>query len=404
MKDNEYIQLLTFIKDRIQQAQVKTVAVANSQMLWLYWQLGNIILANQAQKGWGAKVIDLVSADLKKEFPQMKGFSARNILYMKQFAEAYNFQTIPLLTLLEEKMKAAKPMTQSLAKELLIMENGYSQFTQQPVAQIQNTENQEIAITQQAVAQLEEGTFLSSVISKISWSHHVVLMDKEPHLGKRLWYMINTLEHGNSRNVLSMQIQSGLFERQVTTAKINNFTKTLPPVQSDFANYLLKDPYIFDFVQAKEKADERNIEEQLTNHVTKFLLELGQGFAFIGRQVHFEIGNQDFYADLLFYHTKLHCYVVVELKARPFEPGDASQLNFYVNLVNDKMKSSHDNDTIGLLLCKGKNEVVAEYALKGYSAAIGVSDYQFSKAIPEELKSALPQIEEIEKEFENMNK
>ena len=211
--------------------------------------------------------------------------------------------------------------------------------------------------------------------------------------------MLNSLEHGNSRNMLAMKIESRLFERRVVTKKITNFSRTMPSAQSDFANYLLKDPYIFDFVQAKEKADERNIEEQLANHVTKFLLELGQGFAFIGRQVHFEIGQQDFYADLLFYHTKLHCYVVVELKARPFEPGDASRLNFYINVVNDKLKTLSDNDTIGLLLCKGKNEIVAEYSLKGYSNAIGVSDYQISKAVPEELKSQLPAIEDIEEEF-----
>jgi len=400
MKDKEYTLLLAFVKDRIQQAQVKTVAVANSQMLWLYWQLGNTILASQAQKGWGSKVIDLLSVDLKKEFPNLKGFSSRNLKYMRAFAESYHAGVIRQYAFIQEKLKT-EVISQHMVSELLISD--HSVFVQQPVAQIQSTDNHNVIFTQQAVAQLEESAFLTSVISKISWSHHVVLMDKEPHLGKRLWYMLNSLEHGNSRNILAMQIQSGLFERQVTSTKINNFTKTLPPVQSDFANYLLKDPYIFDFVQAKEKADERSIEEQLTNHVTKFLLELGQGFAFIGRQVHFEIGNQDFYADLLFYHTKLHCYVVVELKARPFEPGDASQLNFYVNVVNDKLKSTHDNNTIGLLLCKGKNEVAAEYALKGYSSAIGVSDYQFSKAIPDELKSALPQIEDIEKEFEDID-
>lgn len=227
-------------------------------------------------------------------------------------------------------------------------------------------------------------------------------MDKEPHLGKRFWYMLNSIEHGNSRNILAMQIESNLFERQITAKKINNFERTLPAPQTDFANYLLKDPYIFDFVQAKEKADERNIEEQLTSHITKFLLELGQGFAFIGKQVHFKVGEQDFFADLLFYHTKLHCYVVVELKARPFEPGDASQLNFYVNVVNDKLKTTTDNNTIGLLLCKGKNEVVAEYSLKGYTNAIGVSDYQLSKAIPDELKSSLPKIDDIEEEFKGL--
>ena len=211
--------------------------------------------------------------------------------------------------------------------------------------------------------------------------------------------MLHILEHGISRNVLGLQIESGLFERQVKAKKINNFERTLPQPQTDFANYLLKDPYIFDFVQAKEKADERNIEEQLASHITKFLLELGQGFAFVGRQVHFEIGDSDFYADLLFFHTRLHAYVVVELKARPFEPGDAGQLNFYVNVVNDRIKGPQDGNTIGLLLCKGKNEVLAEYALKGYNQPMGISDYQVSRAIPEELKSSLPDISDLENEL-----
>ena len=213
--------------------------------------------------------------------------------------------------------------------------------------------------------------------------------------------MLNTLEHGNSRNILGMQIESGLFERQIKAKKINNFHRILPSPDTDFANYILKDTYIFDFVQATDKANERNIEQQLTQHIIMFLLELGQGFAFIGKQVHFKIGEDDFYADLIFYHTKLHAYVVVELKAKPFKPGDASQLNFYVNVVNDKMKAKGDNDTIGLLLCKGKNNTVAEYALKGYNNAIGISDYQFSKALPEELKSSLPQIEDLERVLMN---
>ena len=407
MNQYSYKDLLVEVKNRIREAQVKTVSAANSQMLLLYWQMGNIILSNQAKQGWGAKVIDLLSADLKKEFPQLKGFSARNMLYMKQFAEAYAIETIQAYCLIESKIKVANLVSQALIKEVLGIENAHFLLAQQPVAKLKTSDNEAFEITQQPVAQFNsnvpqpvaffsEHLFLESILANISWSHHVVLMDKEPHLGKRLWYMLNSLEHGNSRNVLAMQIESGLFERQIAAKKITNFTKTLPPPQSDFANYLLKDPYIFDFVQAKEKADERNIEEQLAEHITKFLLELGQGFAFIGRQIHFEIGGSDFYADLLFYHTSLHCYVVVELKARPFEPGDASQLNFYVNVVNDKLKKKGDNDTIGLLLCKGKNEVVAEYSLKGYNNAIGISDYQISKAIPEELKSALPQIEDIE--------
>jgi predicted nuclease of restriction endonuclease-like (RecB) superfamily len=403
MLHDSYKALLSDIKSRISEAQVRTVSAANSQMLLLYWQLGHLILNSQSDKGWGAKVIDQLSADLRKEFPSMKGFSNRNLLYMKQFAERYDNETISKLIYFEASIRELPIVSQVALTRLLLPDIEHDVIAQQAVAQLQVHDYQPDEISQQAVAQLREDLFLQSVLARISWSHHIVLMDKEPHLGKRFWYMLNSLEHGNSRNVLAMQIESGLFERQVAAKKLTNFERTLPPPQSDFANYLLKDPYIFDFVQAKEKADERSIEEQLANHVTKFLLELGQGFAFMGRQVHFEIGGSDFYADLLFYHTKLHCHVIVELKARPFEPGDASQLNFYVNVANDKLKTKHDNDTIGLLLCKGKNEVLAEYSLKGYSNAIGVSDYQISKAIPEELKSSLPQVEDIENELRGLN-
>ncbi len=403
MKFNQYKELLQEVKLKIQHAQIRTVMAANSQMLLLYWQLGNYILANQQTNGWGAKIIPQLSLDLKRAFPTIKGFSSRNLLYMKQFAESYPYSIIDAFVKIELQIKADSNVSQHLFVQLLQTKNNQFLIAQQPVAKLEDTTH---AISQQAVAKLRteeessfEELFLQSILARISWSHHIVLMDKEVHLGKRFWYMLNSLEHGNSRNVLAMQIESGLYERQVSNKKTSNFVHTLPPIQSNYANYLLKDPYIFDFVQAKEKADERNIEEQLASHITKFLLELGQGFAFIGRQVHFEIGGDDFYADLLFYHTRLHCYVVVELKARPFEPGDASQLNFYVNVVNDKLKVTKDNDTIGLLLCKGKNEVIAEYALKGYNNAIGISDYQISKAIPEELKSLLPQVEDIENEF-----
>jgi len=228
-------------------------------------------------------------------------------------------------------------------------------------------------------------------------------MDKVPHTGKKFWYMLNTIEHGNSRNVLAMQIESGLFERQITAKKISNFSRTLPAPHTDFANHMLKDPFIFDFIQAKEKADERNIEQQLTEHITRFLLELGQGFAFVGKQMHFEVGKTDCYIDLLFYHIRLHAYVVVELKNRAFQPGDASQLNFYINLVNDKLKGEEDRDTIGILLCKGKDEVLAEYALRGINQPIGVTDYQLGKAVPTELKSQLPDIATLEQELSRDN-
>ncbi|MDB5014212.1 MAG: putative nuclease of restriction endonuclease-like (RecB) superfamily, family, partial [Daejeonella sp.] len=327
MNDKKYAEILSEIKLKIQEAQIKVIISANSQMLLLYCQLGNYILENQVAEGWGAKIIDSLSHDLQKEFPKIKGFSVRNLKYMRSFAASYPIEVIDLILNLELKLK----------------ENVSE--VQQAVALLEASA-QEPVIVQQAVAQLQEQTFLKAIICKLSWSHHVILLDKVKSLGQRFWYMLNSLEHGNSRNALAMQIESGLFHRQISAKKTTNFLKTLPEPQTDLAHYILKDPYIFDFVQAKEKADERDIEQQLTDHITKFLLELGQGFAFVGKQVAFQIGGTDYYTDLLFYHIRLHAYVVVELKARPFEPKDAGQLNFYVNVVNDKMKGPGDNDTI----------------------------------------------------------
>lgn len=390
--DKDYKALLTLVKDQIGISKVKAVSVANKEMLLLYWKLGSLILINQSNKGWGAKVIDMLSQDLRIELPAQKGFSIRNLKYMRKFALDYQLDTI------EKLSKASVQLSKDQKSQSGVL-SIVSEFVQQPAAQLESIDSQEVEFMQQLVAQKTEEHFLASVISSISWSHHIILMDKEPHLGKRLWYMHHSIEHGISRNILAMQIESNLFNRQIEATKSSNFSTVLPPAESDFANYLLKDPYIFDFVQAKEKTDERSIEEQLANQITKFLLELGKGFAFVGRQMHFLVGDADFYADLVFYHINLKCYVVVELKAREFRPGDASQLNFYVNVANDYLKTEGDNETIGLLLCKGKNEVVAEYSLKGFSNALGVSNYEISKVIPEEMKSDLPQIEEIQSEL-----
>ncbi|WP_414017948.1 PDDEXK nuclease domain-containing protein [Chitinophaga sancti] len=318
---------------------------------------------------------------MKKAFPSVKGFSSRNLLYMKQFAEAYPITMLQTFNQLEEELSVEKTSSYDWNNKLILIEK------------------QSITITQQPAAQFTESVFLKAVVARVTWSHQMVLLDKVTDPGKRFWYMLNTIEHGNSRNILASQIDTNLFERQVTTKKITNFSKTLPEPNTDFATYIMKDPYIFDFVQAKEKADERNIEQQLTDHITKFLLELGKGFAFIGKQVHIEIGGQDFYIDLLLYHIRLHAYVVVELKARDFQPEDTGKLNFYINVVNDKLKGTGDSDTIGMLLCKGKNEVMAEYALKGIGHPIGVAEYQLAKAIPEELKSQLPDISDLENEL-----
>jgi predicted nuclease of restriction endonuclease-like (RecB) superfamily len=274
-------------------------------------------------------------------------------------------------------------------------------ITQEPLAQIQDISETLARITQQPVAQIEQ-LFTNSSIAKINWASHVILMNSKLNLGLRYWYIKQAVEFGWSSNILDLQIKSGLFQRQIEKQKVNNFTATLPKPQSDLANYLLKDPYIFDLAGVKERADERDIEEQLVTHVTKYLLEMGTGFAFVARQKHFQIGDKDFYADLVLYNIKLHAYVVVELKATPFKPEYTGQLNFYINVVNDKLKGEYDNKTIGLLLCRGKDEVMAQYALEGYNQPMGVSDYQLSKAIPEELKSTLPSIEEVEQELSHL--
>ncbi len=270
------------------------------------------------------------------------------------------------------------------------------QNTQQAVALIPETNMTSPAITQQDVAQFDEQTFLTSPLANISWSHHIILLDKVRDYKKAFWYMLNTIENGTSRNTLALQIESELFERQMKVKKMNNFSRTLPSPQSDFANYIMKDPYIFDFVQAKASADERNIELQLENQMMRFLLELGKGFAFVGRQIRVNIGDSDYFLDLLFYHLHMRCYVVIELNAKKFEPGDAGQLNFYINVVNDRFKTDHDQSTIGILFCKGKNEIMVENALTGYNQPMGISDYELSKIIPQDLQAELPSIEEIE--------
>jgi predicted nuclease of restriction endonuclease-like (RecB) superfamily len=334
---------------------------------------------------------------------------------MCQFAKLYSLKILESLLLADKNLEnptivkvldVAKVLNESeIAQEApaktQIVDSEEDVIGQQLVAQIQNISEALVVITQKPLSKIEL-TFANSSVSKINWASHVILMNSNLPLGIRYWYMKQTVEFGWSRNVLDLQIESGLFQRQIEKQKVNNFTATLPKPQSDLAGYLLKDPYIFDLAGVREQADERNIEEQLVNHVTKYLLEMGTGFAFVARQKHFQIGNRDFYADLILYNIKLRAYVVVELKATPFKPEYAGQLNFYINVVNDKLKGEHDNKTIGLLLCRGKDEIMAQYALEGYNQPIGVSDYQLSKAIPEELKSTLPTIEEVEQELTHL--
>ena len=327
-----YGDWLTDLKSRIHAAQQRSTLAVNRELVLLYWQIGRDILSRQAEQGWGAKVIERLAHDLRAAFPDMKGFSRANLMYMRAFAEAWP----------------------------------------------------DAAIVQQAVGQLP-------------WGHNLVLLTRLKDTQQRLAYAHGAIAHGWSRNVLNIHIETRRLER--SGQAITNFVERLPAAGTDLARQTLKDPYLFDFLGVGKEADEREIEAALVRHITEFLLELGAGFAFVGRQVHVEVGGDDFFIDLLFYHLKLRCYVVIELKADKFKPEHLGQLGFYLTAMDRQVKSEHDNPTIGLLLCKSKNKVVAEYALGDKTQPMGVAEYQLVASLPAELQTSLPSIEQIEREL-----
>ncbi|AUR47728.1 conserved hypothetical protein [Porphyromonas gingivalis TDC60] len=406
----DFSPIVRAIGSDLEQTQVRVIASANADMLFHYWKVGHFILYLQKKEGWGSKVIDNLSKAIRSQYPDKKGYSARNLIYMCQFAKAYPME------ILIEMGKVEKLLNSPSVDNVLQLTNELNQFTQQSVALIQNSDVQENIITQQPVAQLCEVSealsaiyhsdiskieeiFKQSAIVRTNWASHVILLNSKLPLGECYWYITQAVANGWSRNVLKTQLDSNLFARQIEAKKVNNFAVRLPNPQSDLANYLMKDPYIFDMMGQTEAINERDIERQLVQHITKYLLEMGSGFAFVAQQKHFEVGDSDFYADLILYNIQLHAYVVIELKATPFKPEYMGQLNFYINVVDDTLRGEHDNKTIGLLLCNGGDKVVAQYALSGYDQPIGVSDYQLTKAIPENLKSALPTVEEVEEEL-----
>lgn len=327
-----YADWLADLKTRIHSAQQRAALAVNRELVLLYWQIGQDILARQAAQGWGAKVIERLSQDLRSAFPEMKGFSRANLMYMRAFAAAWP----------DEK------------------------------------------IVQQAVGQLP-------------WGHNLVLLSQLKDPAQRLAYAESAIQHGWSRNVLNIHIETRLLER--SGKAVSNFSTTLPAPQSDLARESLKDPYRFDFLGLSREAGERAIENALVKHVTEFLLELGAGFAFVGRQVLLDVGGDEFFIDLLFYHLKLRCYVVIELKGGKFKPEHLGQLSFYLTAVDEQIKHPQDNPTIGLLLCKSKNKVVAEYALRQNTQPLGVAEYKLIESLPPELATDLPSIEQIEQEL-----
>lgn len=334
-----YKDFISNIKDQIVENLVKSRFSANQQMIIMYWQIGKAILQKQEDEGWGSKIIDRMSYDLKQEFPDLKGFSPRNLKYMKKFAESWD----------------------------------------------------DFEIVQRTVA-------------LIPWRSNITLLDKLQDNNLRLWYARKVLENGMGKDMLVFQIESKLHVREGNA--INNFNSTLPDYNSDIVQQSFKDPYIFDFLGTDAPKREKELEQKLINHIQKFLLELGQGFAFVGKQVHLELGGKDYYIDLLFYHLKLRCYVVIELKSGEFKPEYVSKLNVYQNVVNDVLKHEHDNNSIGLLLVQQKNKLVVEYSLMNNTNPIGVANWEnkITKNLPNSLRSSLPTIEEIENELIELTK
>ena len=346
--DTDYVQLLDQVKSRIREARVRAGLASNRELVALYWEVGNLIVGRQKAEGWGAAVIERLSRDVRREFPDLKGFSPRNIWRMRAFYLAYTEEVTNL---------------------------------PQPAADF-------------------DGKSLPQIAAGLPWMHNAVLIEKVKDVSARTWYMRQTLEHGWSRPILTLHIQQGDYERKGKA--ITNFSRTLPAPQSDLARDVLKDPYIFDFLGLTDDTREREIENALLAHLREFLIELGNGFAFVGNQYRLAIGDEDYYIDLLFYHLKLRSYFVIDLKTRPFAAEDAGKMNFYLSAVDDLLRHPDDRPSVGLVLCRekeGSNRMLLEYAIRGLEKPIGVSEYQLTRALPDDLKPSLPTVEEIEREI-----
>ena len=365
----DYRQWLIELKTKIQQSQIKASIKVNTELLRLYWDLGQDIVVRQMESSWGSGFFETLSRDLRSEFPHMKGFSERNLLYIKRFYTFYSQEV---------------QSVQQLAGEI----------PQQVAAELKNAENKSDIILHQVGEELEDHP-----IFQIPWFHHVLIFSKSKSVKEALFYVQKTIQNNWSRAVLMNFMDADLYSAQGKA--ITNFSRTLPAVQSDLANEITKDPYNFDFITLSSDYKERELEDALTANITKFLLELGQGFAYMGKQVPVKIGNSERFIDLLFYHTELRCYVVIELKATNFEAEHTGKLGLYVSAINHQRKKEFDNPTIGLIICKTKDNVMAQYSLESSNLPIGISEYELSKLLPENYKSALPSIEEIEEKMKD---
>jgi len=360
----EYKEWLSNLKSKIRSTQIKTALAVNAGLIGFYWELGKMI--SEKQTVWGSKFIEQLSKDLKDDFPNMEGFSRRNLFNTAKFYSFYS-----------------------------IVQQPVGQIVQQVVAQLPNGSKTTNEKSQQAV-----DLNWQQLVAKIPWGHNILIFSKSVDINEAWFYIQKTIEDGWSRAVLTLQIESGLYQRQGKA--ITNFKKTLPDISSDLAHQLLKDPYQFDFLTLTENYKEHELENALVENITKFLLELGSGFAYVGKQVPMQVGEKEFAIDLLFYHLKLRAYVVIELKTTEFEPEYAGKLSFYLSAANDLLRHPTDNPTIGLLICKNKNNIIVEYALKNINQPIGVSEYELTRQFPEQFRSSLPTIEEIENELKSV--
>lgn len=370
-----YRGLLTDIKTRVRQAQHKAALAANAELIRLYWDIGRMIAARQQQEGWGAGVIPRLAADLKNELPEEKGFSTTNLKRMVQFCQEYP-------ALFEIGAPAVPQLPEGESSEVIVPQ-AVAQLGARPVPLLDHR-------SMEARSPLR-------AFALLSWAHNILLIQKLKHLPTRLWYARQTLEQGWSRDTLTAQIKNRAHERQ--GAAVTNFASTLPEVHANLAQGLLKDPYLFDFLTLEEPFHERELETGLLGHLQKFLLELGQGFAFVGRQYPIQVSDREFYLDLLFYHLRLRCFVVVELKKGDFKPEYAGKMNFYCSAVDDLLRHPGDAPTLGLILCQEKDRILAEYALRDIHKPIGIADYELTRALPAELASSLPSIESLEAEL-----
>lgn len=372
--DENYIDWIQDLKARIRSAQIKASIAVNVEMLRLYWDIGKSIVEKQNQFSWGSKIVELMAKDLKRELPDTSGFSRTNLFAMRKFYLFYKDSELVHQVGGQLENTASKPQ---------------NEFVQQAAELIQNDQNQ---IVQQLVGQLSK----DSILCKIPWGQHIVVLNKCKDIKEALFYIQQTIQNNWSRNVLEIQIEANLIERQGKA--LNNFELTLPKPQSDLAKETLKDPYKFDFLTLESDVQELELEKQLTENITKFLLELGKGFAFVGRQYTLQVGNKERKLDLLFYHLKMHCYVVIDLKMGDFEPEYAGKMNYYLSAVDKILKTDQDNPSIGIILCKSKDALEVEFALQDLNKPMGISEFSFNE-LPQNIQNNMPTVEELENEL-----